>query len=250
LVAKDPLIWLYVKVDPVAFRAKFPVIEFSPGKLIEVARIAKFAIVMELPWVPITEPVVLSAKELVPVGVIGAVILMFPEFVLSIEPIRITPAVIRLSSAFVTPSFPIASLPRSISRVLVFGVIVTGEVTPVTVTEGPIAKLSETSETPVSPRRVNAPVVSSEVPVRERVPVAVNGPAVVSVVEAVTLKFLEEISPDPVATEAAALEITTSCPAVMVAVFLVKAAPAPVTRNETLPLVELTFAFWVSGPVL
>jgi hypothetical protein len=214
------------------------------------ANTARFAIVIGLPTVPVTEPVVLSASALVPVGEIGAVTLMFPEFVRSIAPILITLAVILFSSAFVIDSFPVASDPRSISRVLVRGLIVTGKVPPVTVTDDPIAKLSAVRETPESPRRVKAPVVSRVVLVRLRFPVAVNAPAVVNVLEAVSVMFLEEIRPEPVLTEDAALEIETSWPAVMVAEVLLKAALAPVTTNETFPIVELTFAFCSIEPEL
>jgi hypothetical protein len=214
------------------------------------AKIARFAIVIGLPTVPVTEPVVRSASELVPVGEIGAVTLMFPEFVRSMAPILITLAVILFSSAFVIDSFPAASDPRSISRVLVRGLIVTGELPPVTVTDDPIPKLSAVRETPESPRRVKAPVISSVVLVRLRLPVAVNAPEVANVVDAVSVMCLEEIRPDPVVTEDAALEIETSWPAVMVAEVLLKDALAPVTTNETFPIVELTFAFCSSEPEL
>ena len=99
--------------------------EFSPGRLIAVARIAKLAIVIELPCVPTTEPVVRSAKVSVRAGSIAEVMLMVPELVPPTAPIRSVSAEIRFSSAFWIESLFAFSDPRSISRVSVLGLMVT-----------------------------------------------------------------------------------------------------------------------------
>ena len=90
-------------------------------------------------------------------GEIGAVMFIVPELVRSIEPILITPAVIRFNSSLVNDNFPDDSLPRSISRALVLGVMVTGEVPPVTETEELISMSSTLNKTPVSPLTVISP---------------------------------------------------------------------------------------------
>jgi hypothetical protein len=91
------------------------------------------------------------ANELVPDGEIGAVMLMFPELFLSIDPILRTLAEILFSSSLVMDSFPMASVPRSISRALSLGVSVTGDVPPVTVTDEPTVRLSAIKVIPPKP---------------------------------------------------------------------------------------------------
>ena len=100
-------------------------IEFSSGRLIAVARIARLAMVIELPCVPTTEPVVRSAKVSVSAGSIAEVMLMVPELVPPAAPMRNVPAAIWFSSVFWIESLFSFSDPRSISRIGVLGVMVT-----------------------------------------------------------------------------------------------------------------------------
>ena len=80
---------------------------------------------IELPTVPITDPLVRSAKELVPPGVNAAVTFMVPELDPPTSPILTTVADRRSNSASTKDSLPDVSVPRSICRLSVAGLIVT-----------------------------------------------------------------------------------------------------------------------------
>jgi hypothetical protein len=79
---------------------------------------------IELPDVPITDPLVRSANVAIPEGANAAVMVIVPEFVPSSAPIRTVLAESRLSSAATKESFPLAAEPKSISRLSVRGEIV------------------------------------------------------------------------------------------------------------------------------
>ena len=85
---------------------------------------ARFATVIE-PDVPITDPVVRRARVSTYAGSIAAVMLMVPELVPPPAPTRKVPAVIRFISEFSSESRLGFSVPKSISRVGVLGVMVT-----------------------------------------------------------------------------------------------------------------------------
>ena len=111
-------------VPPEATRARFPVTELFAGRFTKLASIPRFATVIVLPVVAITEPLVRKAKVLVPVGAIAAVMLIVPELVPSTAPILTLLAESRFSSAATKESFPLVGEPRSISRLSVRGEIV------------------------------------------------------------------------------------------------------------------------------
>ena len=96
------------------FTAKFPVMELFPGKLTAVAWIARFVSVIEPATVPVTDPLVRSAREVVPPGVSAAVTFIVPELAPSTSPILTTLAASRSSSASTRESLPTVSVPRSI----------------------------------------------------------------------------------------------------------------------------------------
>ena len=112
-------------VPPVEFTAKFPVMELLPGKLTAVAWMARFVSVIELPTVPITDPLVLSASEVDPPGVNAAVTFIVPELDPPTSPILTTVANSRSSSAATKESLPPTSVPKLIWRASVRGAIVT-----------------------------------------------------------------------------------------------------------------------------
>ena len=95
-----------------------------PGRFISAASIARFATEIE-PEVPTTEPDVRRARVFVPVGASAAVMLIVPELVPPTPPILTTLAISRFSSAATKESLPPVSVPRSICRLSVNGLIVT-----------------------------------------------------------------------------------------------------------------------------
>jgi hypothetical protein len=101
-------------VPPVATKAKLPVMELFPGRLTTAAWIARFVSVIEPASVPMTDPLVLRARELVPPGVSAAVTFIVPELAPSTSPILTTLATSWSSSASTRESLPAVSVPRSI----------------------------------------------------------------------------------------------------------------------------------------
>ena len=86
---------------------------------------ARLVSVIELPTVPITDPLVRSARDVVPPGVNAAVTLIVPELVPPTSPILTTDADRRSNSPSTKESLPTVSDPRSIWRLSVTGLIVT-----------------------------------------------------------------------------------------------------------------------------
>jgi hypothetical protein len=80
------------------------------------------------------------------------------------------------------------------------------------------------------------------------IPRDVIGAPLVIVEELLSLTVAALMAPDPVSTVDAALEIVTSCAAVIVAEVLEKVFEAPVDKNEMDPFVELTFPLTVIEP--
>jgi hypothetical protein len=162
-------------VPPVEFTAKFPVMELFPGKLTAVAWIARFVSVIELPTVPITDPLVLSASEVVPPGVNAAVTFIVPELDPPTSPILTTVADRRSNSASTRDSRPAVSVPRSICRLSVAGLIVTAP--ELAVTFAPIAMVSAFSKT-APELEVIDPVVEIDDPDKLNPPEALTAPPI------------------------------------------------------------------------
>ena len=101
-------------LPPVATNARLPVMELFPGRLTAAAWIARFVSVIEPASVPMTDPLVLRAREFVPPGVSAAVTFIVPELAPPTSPILTTLAIRRSSSASTNESLPLVSVPRSI----------------------------------------------------------------------------------------------------------------------------------------
>ena len=119
--------------------------ELFPGKLTAAAWMARLVSVIELPTVPITDPLVRRASEEAPPGVNAAVTFMVPELDPPTSPILTTVANSRSNSASTSDSLPDVSVPRSICRLSVAGLIVTAP--ELAVTFAPIAMASVLSKT-------------------------------------------------------------------------------------------------------
>ena len=195
------------------FTAKFPVMELLPGKLTAAAWMARFVSVIELPTVPITDPLVRRASEEAPPGVNAAVTFIVPELEPPTSPILTTVADRRSNSASTSDSCPDVSVPRSICRLSVAGLMVTApEVAETVALRAIVSAFSKTSaefevkvpefdiEVPnicMSPPPVEvwlafkatAPPITVKFPATEFVPVSVT-PAVLPVFPKVKAELL------------------------------------------------------------
>jgi hypothetical protein len=163
----------------------------------------------------------------------------FPVGFIDVPPLTVkVPAELRAPEPVYAPLGSIETFPEGI-KIFPEGVVVIAALTVIALPTTVVLPAAFTDpETVVSPAIL---LISTS-------PREVIGAPLVMLPELVNLTAPAFMAPVPVLTVERALEITTSWPAVIVALVLVKSFPAPVDAKVTLPVSEVTLKLWVMVP--